>query len=176
MRLPLLFKGPEGSVCFPQEILAALREHRQLHSWSREAGGQLFAPSIGLKVTIEQITPPGSKDLRSRFSFQPQREAEQADIHRLFKAGLHYVGDWHTHPEDRPRPSRDDIEKITAIFRKSRHQLHAMLLVIVGRTLEVEGIYVAHVNAKGVFPCRVVRLPVGSKHDSYIATGRKRSL
>jgi hypothetical protein len=51
-----------------------------------------------------------------------------------------------------------------------------MLLVVVGRTLEAEGIYVAHVNAKGVFPCRVARLPVGSKHDSYIATERKRLL
>jgi integrative and conjugative element protein (TIGR02256 family) len=155
----LIFEGPEGSVCFPSSVLASLRAHRQHHAWSREAGGQLFSPTVGARLTIERITPPGEKDVRSRYSFWPRRDAEQRDIHRMFKAGLHYIGDWHTHPEDRPRPSRADVEKIGAIFRQSRHQLHAMLLVIVGRTLHADGIFVAHVNLRGVFPCEVRTCP-----------------
>lgn len=161
----LLFEGPQGSVCFPAKVLESLRKHRQRHVWSREAGGQLFAKTVGTPIAIEQITPPGAGDVRSRFSFWPRREAEQRDIHRMFKAGLHYVGDWHTHPEDRPHPSRDDIEKISAIFRQSRHHLHAMLLVIVGRALEAEGVFVAHVNARGVFPCKVRESPSRSRDE-----------
>ena len=63
-----------------------------------------------------------------------------------FSSGLHYIGDWHTHPEDIPEPSGVDINKMQAIFRKSDHQLKGMLLVVVGRGTAPDGLWVGIVT------------------------------
>lgn len=47
--------------------------------------------------------------------------------------GLDYVGDWHTHPEDVPTPSSDDLLSIAEVVRRSTHHLPGFLLLIVGR-------------------------------------------
>ena len=41
--------------------------------------------------------------------------------------GLHFVGDWHTHPEAVPTPSSSDIRTIKEAVAKSRHHLHGFL-------------------------------------------------
>ncbi len=49
-----------------------------------------------------------------------------------FESGLHYIGDWHTHPQDYPVPSQADKKKILKIFNISKHELSCMLLLIIG--------------------------------------------
>lgn len=61
----------------------------------------------------------------------------------MFAHGLHYVGDWHTHPEDNPWPSPTDLDSIVDCVRRSRHELAGFLLVIVGRLDPPAGLYVA---------------------------------
>jgi integrative and conjugative element protein (TIGR02256 family) len=69
---------------------------------------------------------------------------------RLFEQGLHYVGDWHTHPEPIPHPSATDTAEILDIFRCSKHELAAMLLVIVGQSTFPKGLFVGAVHGYGV--------------------------
>lgn len=149
-----VYEGPNGRITFSQRALECFEDHRQNRAGSREAGGQLFSRSIGRDLVIDEATAPGRLDRRSRFSFWPHRQTEQRAINQMFKRGLHFVGDWHTHPQDDPRPSGDDIDKITAIFEKSRHRLDAMVLVIVGRQSPPDGLYVAHVTREGILECR----------------------
>ena len=68
----------------------------------------------------------------SRFSFRPNRAAEQREIDNRHKKGLHFVGDWHTHPEDIPQPSHLDISSMQETVAKSIHSLNGFLMVIVG--------------------------------------------
>ena len=54
------------------------------------------------------------------------------EIDEMHKAGLHFVGDWHTHPEEIPTPSSSDIRTIKEAVAKSKHHLHGFVLIIVG--------------------------------------------
>ena len=73
----------------------------------------------------------------------------------MFKCGWHFVGDWHTHPEPRPTPSRMDISSVQETFIKSRHSLKSLVLVIVGADEPPEGLYVALVTATALHALRV---------------------
>ena len=127
-------------------VLAHFRRHRQLGGHSKEAGGQLFATFNGKNIQIERATGPRKRDRRDLTFFIPNRLSERREIARHFKAGLHYVGDWHTHPESRPRPSSTDIDSFQDMFHKSRHKLASFVMVIVGTAQPSEGIFVGLCN------------------------------
>ena len=138
---------------FSPECLAFLETRRQLSCISRENGGQLFARFTRDQVRIEVATVTKGRSRRTRLGFWPDREAERADILQLFKQGLHYVGDWHTHPERIPEPSMTDEAKMLEIFQQSAHELEAMLMVIVGQAAFAEGgLFVGAVSSVGVTP------------------------
>ena len=46
--------------------------------------------------------------------------------------GFHYVGDWHTHPDPFPVPSDRDLDSISECMKRSRHDLSAFIMIIVG--------------------------------------------
>ncbi len=131
-------------------VIEHLMRHRQIDPGSREAGGQLFARFDGNIIRIERATGPRPSDRRSLMAFVPNRLAERREIKRLFKEGLHYVGDWHTHPEPRPSPSQTDIESFQEMFRKSRHKLASFVMVIVGTATAPEGLFVGLCGKEGL--------------------------
>lgn len=130
---------------FSISCLKTLAEHRQRSCLSRETGGQLFARFSVDRVVVERATVTRGKSKRGRYSFWPDRHAERTDIHALFDEGLHYIGDWHTHPEAQPSPSGPDRTKMLEVFEESVHELRAMLMVIVGQAEFPVGLYVGAV-------------------------------
>ena len=120
-----------------------MKRHQQTRWWQREAGGQLFARFHDQLLFVDEATGPRSGDKRSRISYIPYPVAEQREINERFKLGLHYVGDWHTHPEDFPAPSASDLVSIRNCFKKSLHDLNAFLLVIVGLAPLPAGLHVS---------------------------------
>jgi len=153
------FTFTDTRIEFARGCLDELAQHRQKTWWSLENGGQLFARIDGGKITVERTTVTKGLSRRTRFGFLPDRATEQADIDAMFAAGLHYLGDWHTHPEPTPQPSATDKEKLTDIFRRSTHRLQFMLLVIVGQAAFPRGLYVAAINADAVFPLAAIVPP-----------------
>jgi integrative and conjugative element protein (TIGR02256 family) len=137
----LVFSAGPVSVRIRQPALAVFDAHRQRRCLSREAGGQLFARVRGNAWEILTATGPRSKDRRGRFSFWPHRPSEQEEIYEQHALGFDYVGDWHTHPEDTPRPSPADLTSIAAVVRRSTHHLPGFLLVIIGRSPFPEGLW-----------------------------------
>lgn len=125
-------EGSDQTLLFLPEVVDHFRSHQQACPTDPEAGGQLFATFCGDEVRVERATGPKPTDKRSRFGFVPNRRAERREIRRMFRDGLHYVGDWHTHPQDVPSPSHVDLTNIHDTFRKSRHGLAGFLLVIAG--------------------------------------------
>ncbi len=141
----LVYPIPDSAqrIIFHSEVLTHFQKHRQVGRHSIEAGGQLFARFEGEDIHVVEATGPSRADRRSRFSFFPSRKKEQTDIASRYRKGLHFIGDWHTHPEDLPRPSSTDIESINDCFRKSKHELSAFVLVIVGRNTPPGGLHVS---------------------------------
>lgn len=139
--------GGKFSISVDDACLSELEKRRQLGR-SPERGGQLFAEIVDGDVRIVLASDVDGK--RSRFSFLPYRWREQREIAKEFKRGLHYVGDWHTHPEEVPRPSGFDVEKILGVYRESDHELPFLVMLIVGRAPFPEGLYAAFATTQGL--------------------------
>ncbi len=129
-------------------VLKHFQKHQQKRMDSVEAGGQLFARLSLKEVVIERATGPRRSDFRTRSLYIPDRSAEQREIDLWHRKRLHYVGDWHTHPELMPRPSSSDSDSIRDSFVRSKHSLHGFLLVIVGTAGFPLGLYVSLNDAK----------------------------
>jgi integrative and conjugative element protein (TIGR02256 family) len=126
--------GQSGqSLEFVDKVLSHFERHRQIRFWQREAGGLLFARLALPAIEICAITGPRRSDRRGRYSYWPDEKAEQREIDDMFALNLHFVGCWHTHPEDVASPSQIDIRNTTDCVKRSRHVLNGFIMVIVGR-------------------------------------------
>jgi integrative and conjugative element protein (TIGR02256 family) len=131
------------SILLCDGVLAHFARHRQVRCWHREAGGQLFARDSSEQLVIELATGPRKTDRRSRMLYIPDRSAERAEIVKLHAQGLHFVGDWHTHPQKVPHYSTCDGQNIADCFEKSVHQMNCFVLIIVGQIPAPEGLEVS---------------------------------
>ena len=122
-----------GYLVFSQQVLDHFVRHQQRHWRKAEAGGQLFARLTPYEIFVEEATGPRPTDIRTRTTYMPDRELERKEIQERFSVGLHYVGDWHTHPEQLPSPSSVDRATISDCSRRSTHKLEGFLLAIVGK-------------------------------------------
>jgi integrative and conjugative element protein (TIGR02256 family) len=145
----LTFKVGRISVRVGPQVLATFDAYRQRRFFQLEAGGQLFARVRDDDWEIHTATGPRSRDRRGRFSFWPHRASEQQEIFEHHAGGLDYVGDWHTHPQDIPRPSADDLTSIAEVVRRSIHHLPGFLLMIVGRDPFPKGLWASFHSVGG---------------------------
>jgi integrative and conjugative element protein (TIGR02256 family) len=114
------------------DVLRHFANHRQSKAALPEAGGQLFARLKDEEISVVAATGPRSTDRRGRTSYTPDRHAEQSEINEFHADGLHYIGDWHTHPAAVPVPSGVDIGSILDTANRSTHDLNGLILIIVG--------------------------------------------
>ena len=126
-----------------ERVLDHVQRHRQVRKTQREAGGQLFARFDGDRIIVEEATGPRRSDRRSRLTYAPDRSTEQAEILERFQRGLHYIGDWHTHPERLPTPSEVDTKSMAECVVQSTHTLHAFVLMVVGTAAPPAGLHVS---------------------------------
>ncbi|MFA6528365.1 MAG: Mov34/MPN/PAD-1 family protein [Candidatus Gracilibacteria bacterium] len=134
-----------GRVVFTANVVEKLHSYKQTRFFSKESGGQLFASFEDDIIRVFEITGPRKFDKRSKFSFFPHRKTEQIEIHNKYiKEHIHFVGDWHTHPEKTPKPSNCDQESVAKIMEESRHSLQGIFLVIVGTVDFPDCLYVGY--------------------------------
>ena len=145
-----LAAGGTQVVELTDNALVQMTAHVQSRTHMAEAGGQLFAVLEEGVVRVVEALGPSCVDKRSRYSFEPSSWVAQRRIKAMHRRGLHYVGDWHTHPERLPTPSSDDRRAVLSLFKESRHALAGFLMVIVGTASAPEGLYVAIGSPAGV--------------------------
>jgi integrative and conjugative element protein (TIGR02256 family) len=139
-----------GTVTVGDDALAAMLQFQQIRPKDKEAEGQLFAKFSGPDVQIVEATMPSLLDLRGRFSFRPNRLLQRRQIRERYARGLHFVGDWHTHPEVHPAPSLEDIVGMQDCFRRSTHDLGAFFMLILGTAQPPKGCYIGLLNSDGI--------------------------
>lgn len=136
--------GTSGqSIVLCDSVLKHFAAHRQRLRWQAEAGGQLFAELAAPNIHIAEATGPRPTDDRSRTHYHPDRRAEQQEILERHARGLHYVGEWHTHPSRRPEASSVDLDNIGDCVAKSKHALNGFVLIVVGKAHVPTGLQVS---------------------------------
>ncbi len=137
------FTCHSNSVFVSSAVFNTIHEFRQTNSFAPESGGMLFAWIKNGVVTIVEATKPSPMDLRSRFFFRPKLSIQQNTINEKFNNGLHFVGEWHTHPEKYPTPSNTDLKSMTDCFNRSKHELNGLIMIIMGTGERNDAIWVS---------------------------------
>jgi integrative and conjugative element protein (TIGR02256 family) len=140
--------GP--AIILTDKTLSTMAKYRQLDPKAKEAGGQLFAKFDSADTIIVEATTPKLLDKRTRYGFKPNRMLQKLEIYDRYRKGLHFVGDWHTHPEKYPSPSDKDISDMAECFNLSIHNLRAFVMVIMGIEPTPDGLHAALVKGKTV--------------------------
>lgn len=131
-------------------VLEKFSRNQQGSFAAPEAGGLLFASISSRSIQIASATEPTKSDIRSRFFFKSSRRCAKASIKKAFKEGLHFVGEWHTHPEPNPTPSKLDLDSMAESFRSSKHQLEHFVMIIVGNDKDDMRLWVSMHNSERV--------------------------
>jgi integrative and conjugative element protein (TIGR02256 family) len=127
-----------GRVYLADAAVPVLASCRQLARSAPEVGGVMLGRLIldSADIVIDEITLPTSDDRRARRSFFRGREGPQRRINEAWceSHGTRiYLGEWHTHPEDTPEPSSQDLRNWNRITRLSVFEQESLLFVVVGR-------------------------------------------
>jgi len=93
-----------------------------------EAGGILLGKVYKHSIYINKVSIPNKYDRSFRFSYIRNRR-------------IVYLGEWHTHKEDYPKPSNQDIKMIKEQFLRNIINEKFLLLVIKGLNNLYVGIY-----------------------------------
>lgn len=115
----------------------------------------MFARFAGKDIHVERITGPRLTDRRSRYGYTPDSRADQDEINLAHRDGLHFIGDWHTHPEPLPTPSASDIRSIRSAVARSKHYLNGFVLLIAGTDRFPRGFFVALYGSQSVTAMKV---------------------
>lgn len=134
-----------GIVEFSASVIEHFERNKQISTRHSEAGGQLFGILASDELTrVLKATGPRVTDVRSRHRYEPDRVTEQIEIRDQYDKGLHFLGDWHTHPQDHPTPSDTDVKSMKQLVHESAHDLPGFILVIVGRAEFPNGLHISH--------------------------------
>jgi integrative and conjugative element protein (TIGR02256 family) len=103
-----LFKIGEGAV-------AKMRAYCQHAPDATEAGGILIGRHLigGTAVVCDTVTEPFADDVRSRFGFVRNAEPHSSIVRIVWEVTdgrINGLGNWHTHAEPDPKPSRVDFD------------------------------------------------------------------
>lgn len=133
------FRRPNGGVVsFSPNAIARLVAFRQVSLKTPESGGVLLGREISESddVSVDEVTEPHKSDWKSRLAFFRGKKAAQVKVNDAWKDSKGtriYLGEWHTHPEDDPTPSRSvDCPDWFRIAKEAVFEQDFLLFVIVG--------------------------------------------
>ncbi|NTE57470.1 hypothetical protein G6M78_20625 [Agrobacterium tumefaciens] len=125
--------GLKAYVLLPARVLAIMQSFVVGDEGQREAGGILIGSHRGDHIEIRDCTVPLKSDVRKRFLFDRKDRGHQkaATIAWNSSGGTEtFVGEWHSHPEDYPRPSSLDCGTWRDITMRENRKV---IFLIVGR-------------------------------------------
>lgn len=130
----LVFKAQDESlVVISTEVANTLLSYRQISNSSHESAGVLIGERRDVHIVIKNLSEPSRWDIRSRFKVDRVSKHHQKVVDNAFKNSngtLQYLGEWHTHPEDVPKPSMTDYSS----WHKNLKSSDPLILIIAGRT------------------------------------------
>lgn len=129
-----------GRLLLEPRISEVIDAYRQLTPGAPEAGGILLGFRRSPHLHVADLTEPLPTDERTRVWFRRNHHghAQAALRHweRTHRTG-DYLGEWHTHPEDLPKPSGKDLREWRILLREQRRPLVFLIVGLKGRWVGV---------------------------------------
>lgn len=126
----------DSKVLVEIHVVSLLGEYKQNINSKPESGGILLGYRRGEHLHVVQATTPQKNDVASRCSFTRKDPFHQsAALAKWHESGetLDYLGDWHTHPEYEPSPSRVDFEGWEQLMTRFEKPFVFMIIGITGQ-------------------------------------------
>lgn len=135
MKSLILQRACGGSIEIGTKALQRLEKYREAEE---EGGGVLLGRYIrGTQdIVVDEITEPQPSDKRSLFAFLRDALAHQRIIDWFWKQSsgtTNYLGEWHSHPEDNPTPSAQDLKDWRRKLREDTVDAESTHFIIVGK-------------------------------------------
>lgn len=122
--------SPNRYLLIDKISIRRMQKYCQLTPNSVESGGLLYGFERTPHLQITGITTPHPQDNQSRFRWERCDAAHLSEVTSVqVKIGACYLGEWHTHPEDYPRPSNLDINEWEKIAKKFPSYVYAFIIV-----------------------------------------------
>ncbi|EJL6325324.1 Mov34/MPN/PAD-1 family protein [Vibrio cholerae] len=123
-----------------ENVINVLSSHRQYGNQS-EMGGLLFANMNQPDgIWLVKATQPHPADRCSYSSIEFNKLRWKEEMRQASKEGLQFIGYWHTHPQDIPQLSPQDLVSIRKFVKRNKHIQECYIAVVVGRSLSRKGI------------------------------------
>lgn len=123
-------------VVIESSVLDTLSRWRQLEFLKQpEACGILFGEIRGPHLWIKGATTPFETDFRTPISYKRNVAGHQDlldQMHRSSDGRIHYLGEWHTHPERIPTPSLTDYMEWAKTSNSGKFYDRKLTFLIVG--------------------------------------------
>lgn len=103
----------ELAVLVEQRAIAGIRQRVDYENGRREIGGLLLGYRFVDAIRIMRATFPGHLDASTRMSFHRRCPSHQVAASVWWARSAmkgDWVGEWHSHPENKPHPSSIDIK------------------------------------------------------------------
>ena len=153
----LIFQLPDNvDLRFTDRVLHIFYKHRQFRFYRHESGGIILGQIFDDFILADYVTTPGDGDRRGFFFFhRSQKRAQRIIDEKFIRTAGHrtFLGEWHTHRNSPPSPSRQDLSEAHRIFKKSILSLDYIIEVVVGNGNYVGDLWVGCVDDNRVIKC-----------------------
>lgn len=134
----------EFNVFISEKVIKNIERYKQDTREMNESGGIILGQVLNHNIFILNFSNPCKNDKSTRYSFERDKKNAQKLIDFEFidsNGKTIYLGEWHTHPENSPVPSNQDIKMIKEQFKKNKLNEKFILLFILGIQDFFIGIY-----------------------------------
>ena len=137
------------NIFFSKKVIQDIERYKQDTKEKNESGGILLGQVLNHDVFILKHSDPCKYDKSTRYSFERDKKNAQKIIDFEFldsNGKTIYLGEWHTHPENKPTPSSQDMSMIKEQFKKNKLNEKFLLLFILG----IKEFYIGFYDGKSI--------------------------
>lgn len=127
-----------GKIELSKNAIKNMFRYKQSTSKDIEGGGVLLGRFVinSKNVIVDEVSTPCLSDIRTNRRFKRDRDYHQRIIDKFWeesKGTCNYLGEWHTHAEWFPMPSRRDKESWKAILKNDNFSSRFLYFIIIGQ-------------------------------------------
>ncbi|GAA3916912.1 hypothetical protein GO495_19865 [Chitinophaga oryziterrae] len=125
-------------------VLDIMKSFIQDAKWKPESGGILLGQVKDKQVYVQKASVPCLFDRGSRYAFHRDKAAAQIIVNYEFvnsSRTVTYLGEWHTHPEEYPNPSPQDLRMINGQHALGELHIPFLIMAIQGISGRYVGMY-----------------------------------